>query len=290
MKTEDSLLKAIRDDFSDLDRQLVYADYLGERSGSVLEPYVRLMVLLQQTPVGSDAYCDIQSQRFKHLEAEPSRWQWDNFLSLRNLTTYGPEIKKYAFESINGRIDGERIKKSPADIASVEQLELKLGCALPTSYRAFLTELSDGSRLLINSIDFQPVFYSVADLEEILDQSKILTRARARSTLAWRKCVYDWDANDDQLAEMYECPPGFLPIAAHPMGQSYIVLNGEMRGTLWFRGDHDILYSLYALQEKYSEHSCSDQVKSLPVDAITAIRDMVIGRYKDLAREGFPLS
>ena len=279
MNQEETLLSMIRADYSDLDRQLVYADFLYEHSNFILEPYVRLLVRLQGTPVESDESCKIRSERRRLLDEEPSRWQWDSFLSQRHLPTLGAAMKRMTIQLDERQ---EEIRTPPAAEETVLKLEAKLGCTLPRAYRVFLTEISNGSRLRLGVHEVSPAILSVAEIEKHLENRNYLMNAQDECDLTWLDAICNWDPSENQLADRYDWPSGFLLIASFETGHSYLALNGELRGSIWYRGDYDEVACFGDVIPFVSQKRWSSEVLATPIDAITAIHNMLEGRASEV--------
>ena len=58
---------------------------------------------------------------------------------------------------------------------------------------------------------------------------------------------------------------------------------GELRGTIWAVGDYSAPMSLELCREGvYPESSCGNQVRRLPLDATTAVYELVMERWEEV--------
>ena len=263
-----------------------YATHLDRVGQSSLAEYVRLFAKIV---LGGDAkgdVCELQERRKEHLDFDPSCFQWDDFLAARNVDRFRPEILKHSRKANSPDFNHE-----PASESSVQRLELMIGTKLPSGYRAFLTQISDGSTFEAGGLTFDPVIYNVDTMVEKLNSSDVaLKHAQAESEYSWQLMMTKDDLDEDEANELVhpnhfgEPPVGFLEVAQGAIAYYYLGVRGQLRGTIWAVVDNYSapMSAREAGTADLPESECSKEVKRLPLDAITAVYAMVMDRWEQI--------
>ena len=228
MELEFKLRSDILAEPHDTSRHDRYTEYLDRKGRTSLATYVRLFAKILSADAHTPEFCRLQSQRKEHLDFDPSCFQWDDYLSARHIRNYGPEIVRRSIAV--GEAMG--VRPSPADANLVEKLETLLEIELPTGYRAFLTQISNGSSFCTGVFTFDPLIYSVDQMIERLESSeKAIDRARSPSTYSWKLMMTKEDLEYDEANELVhpddfgEPPPGFLEIGRGARAFYYLGLS-----------------------------------------------------------------
>ncbi|MEM6692816.1 MAG: SMI1/KNR4 family protein, partial [Planctomycetota bacterium] len=139
MKIPNRLLISVRNDFADLSRQLVVADYVERNEDLMLAEYIRVHVEMQaRGPKKKPLERQLNLQR-QLMRANSNCYPWENFLSLRLFPS-----KQVEWASKLSKMNCEVFP--PASESELKATESDLGFKIPIVYREFLKRVANGVR------------------------------------------------------------------------------------------------------------------------------------------------
>lgn len=217
MTTHQEFREHIRQDFEDLDRQRVYADFVEEHDQDLaLAEYIRFHA--GSGPQSTWSRRKWTKQR-RLLDRSPGCWEWDNFLALAKLANYQARIGAHcdpqddSVRQKDARRQGKVIAHAdPATDAEVRELESLIGRPLPLGYREYLRKVGNGSaweQVTVRSArgraelrKFQQLSSTTEICKSIREDAELCRAAKSPCELTWLEMTGVFDKSNSTRPDM----------------------------------------------------------------------------------------
>ena len=272
---EQELVAHIKDDFSDVQRQMRYVEYLSEKGRHDYSKYVHLWVQAEEIGKDDSRFMSLHENRKSLLETNGSFWEWDNFVALRHTDAFRQQLKEKL-----GATEFEKVQR--VDRNTVREFEIKLGARLPLGFREYVCEVADILPVNPTDVTHDSFAQMVKKLSSSRDVRFPCEWTDLRQVDQRLKGVCNNEAPNGELEKI----DGVAELSYYPyMGDSdFLVLKGELAGiVLWHAYSADCDYS-YVTLDSWRPYDCGqfaafedslftmqlpDSVSQFPLDTFT---------------------
>ena len=303
-------LKHIREDFDDVDRQYVYADYLEEQAERQFADYVRIWAKTAETVIDSEEFWDLHLKRKRMLDVNHKLWEWDNFLALRHIEFFREQLREFFHHDEPSKEIWNGIKRAKPETLDIWEREyghtfpiglkeyvLEVADELPESYK----QLRNFQKSPKNKIDWQPHWIKWdqlinAENNDLLSLMREFHKKQVADgiELEWLEEIEAAGESLDTVHHLFLFQPGLIErlYYAYTGHTNYIGLGGDIHGIsiLGFNGGScygSIIYDSigkrtralfegYEYEPKFPPNSLvslkpTGEVGKIPLDTITAM-------------------